>query len=110
MATLRYNGKFINLSMIGSGSPGPSPVPITYYNEEPTLVEYADSTSASLDIVGEASRSSLTGWANVKRVLFGNTVTSIAANLFRRSTSLKYAYTGWNCSTVGERSFNDCSV
>lgn len=109
MATLRYNGKFINLSIVGSGSPGPGPSP-SFYNESPTLVEYADTTSASLDIVGEASRSNLTGWANVTRVLFGNTVTSIASNLFRNSANLKYAYTGWNCSTVGERSFNDCSV
>ena len=110
MATLRYNGKFINLSMIGSGSPGPGPDPSIFYNEALTLVGYADSTSASLDIVGQATRDNLTNWSNVERVLFGNTVTSIADGLFRNSTNLKYAYTGWNCSRIGTRSFNDCSI
>lgn len=98
MPTLRHDGKFINLCMIGTNSPGPGPGPSPiFYNEEPTLVEYADSTSASLDIVGEATRTNLSGWANVKRVLFGNTVSAIANGLFRNSSNLKYAYTGWNC-------------
>lgn len=95
MSTLRQNSKFINsiiLESVMSDDP--------FYKGQPTLVELSDGTSASYDIVGRATASDLPADA-VKRVRFGSTVSSIADGLFRNSSQLEHAYTGWSCLSVG---------
>ena len=81
--------------------------PEIFYNEAPTKVYYYDDTSAEYNIVGEANTSNILSASSVQKIEFGNTVSSIADSLFKKSTKLQYVYTGWNCEVINDRSFND---
>lgn len=79
-------------------------------DERATYVTYDGGTSASFNIVGELSSSSITDIANVVSVKVGTSVTSIAQQAFAANTKLQTIYLGDNVTTVGVAAFGGCTA